>query len=101
MDLERLKALALAATPGPWSSKYVGTAYPVDMYVYKPEFLRQPGKSMVVARCAACVDTKDPPYRDNHDVHFIAAANPATVLKLIAEIERLRKYEPTQAKEAS
>lgn len=83
IDLDELERLAKEATPGPWNSKYIGTAYPLDRYVYKPESLREPGKSMVVARCEAYLETADPPYRDAPDAHFIAAANPAAILELV------------------
>lgn len=100
IDIDELERLAKLATPGPWNSKYVGTAYPLDRYVYKPESLREPGKSMVVARCEAYLETADPPYRDAPDAHFIAAANPAAILELVETVKRLQaeNAELTQAK---
>ncbi|MFJ3486600.1 ead/Ea22-like family protein [Pseudomonas sp. NPDC090202] len=68
IDIKELKALAEAATPGPWG--YNGNcgfrvwSTPLDCYVF---------------------DTGTQP-----DAEFVAAANPAAVLELIAEIERLR-----------
>ena len=71
-DLDTLEALAQAATPGPW---------------------RHPGRALVVSR----VDSSEPLVCDclseqfaqaPKDAAFIAAANPATVLKLIAELRR-------------
>lgn len=60
-DIQKLRALAEAATPGPWGAggNWVSTLH---------------GAS--IADCA------------RGDQHFIAAANPAAVIELIAEVER-------------
>ena len=63
MNIEELKRLAEAATPGPW---YVGFF----------------GKFCVVGIGS---DMQEP------DAKYIAAANPAAVLELIAEVERLQE----------
>lgn len=66
-DYSELKRLAEAATPGPWQTEL---AYPII----------QPG---YLARGSIASALIWP------DAHFIAAANPAAVLALIAENERL------------
>jgi hypothetical protein len=63
IDLDKLKAAALAATPGPWNA---GT------------------HAMVLAGDEVRIDCDA-----QVDADFIAAANPAAVLELIAEVERL------------
>lgn len=60
-ELNRLEALAKAATSGPWARHHDPQAYAV----YQPEF-----------ECWIP--------QDGSDADFIAAANPATVLSLIA-----------------
>lgn len=91
INLNDIERLAKAATPGPWSSKYLGTAYPEVRYVYKPESVRVPYKTMVVASCWCDIETNDPPYRDNRDAHYIAAANPETVLLMAKAIRAGQK----------
>jgi hypothetical protein len=64
MDTDKLKALALAATPGPWEDGGY-TVYQVG------------GEEI----CK---------HMSEEDSAYVAAACPATVLELIAEVERLR-----------
>lgn len=82
IDLEELKRLALAATPGPWAAIY-RTGWQNAKIVREgehvnsgpickvPEHSRSDGKPL-------------------ETLLFIVAANPAVVLELIAEIERLQ-----------
>jgi hypothetical protein len=74
-DVQNLKALAKAATPGPWvaGGNWVSTAKGGSVA----------GKGASIADCA------------RGDQYFIAAANPATVLELIAENERLQSAAKT------
>lgn len=74
-DHSELKRLAEAATPGPWAydGSYVCPARTEDGTTYV-ELWRS------IADCHQPENTK-----------FIAAANPAAVLALIAEVEALRK----------
>lgn len=65
IDKEQLKALALAATPGPW--------------VFGGAWVTRRGDKTSIADCS------------RGDERYIAAANPATVLALLDEIERLEK----------
>lgn len=74
MDTDNLKALALAATPGPW---------------------KRQGNSAVLRTSSGewVADTRTHKQDITQDVanaDYIAEANPATVLELIAEVERLR-----------
>lgn len=67
-DYSELKRLAEAATPGPWQTEL---AYPI----IKPAY---PARGSIASALIW------------QDGHFIAAANPAAVLALIAENEALR-----------
>ena len=75
-DHSELKRLAEAATPGPWAydGSYVCPARTEDGTTYV-ELWRS------IADCHQPENTK-----------FIAAANPAAVLALIAEVESLREH---------
>ena len=68
IDLDQLETLATAATPGPWD------------YGACEVFLKGTDFWPVIATC-----------RNENDVAFIAVANPAAVLELIAEIRELQK----------
>jgi len=80
-DLQQLKALALAATPGPWELNLVENGgikhlCPADAK----------GVSILTV-----VDIEGIPFGavyDDSDANFISAASPAVVLDLIASIER-------------
>jgi hypothetical protein len=105
VDIEKLKALALAATPGPWevdtvkSEGHYGTdedgGYGYTAYVVTD------GKGRPLMDSLNRDDSEiHEEYSDEEhyawdelakrDAQFIAAANPAAVLELIAEVERLR-----------
>ena len=75
MDTDKLKALALAATPGKW--EWDGRTVDEDGYVHIPEC------SYIVG--LICLAGSYEGYQDDCD--YIAAACPATVLALIAEVE--------------
>jgi hypothetical protein len=79
-EIEKLKALALAATPGPWEY------FPKAKYNEHHVSLPVEGSGMRHALFDTGCDT----HRPEADARFIAASNPATVLELIAEVERLR-----------
>ncbi len=68
LDLENLKALALAATPGPWIADqfFVGTTY---------------GRHDIVSGASEILMDENAAY--------IAAANPATLLDIIARLVRV------------
>lgn len=80
-DYEELKRLADAATPGPWGwdGSYICPARTEDGTTY-------------IESWRAVADA-----HDMENVRFIAAANPATVLALIAEVEQLRAERASMA----
>lgn len=73
MNTAKLKAAALAATPGPWRR----TATIFNGITYGPFSLTN---EKVLANVA-----------EKSNAEFIAAANPATVLELIAALEAAQK----------
>lgn len=77
IDKDKLKALAEAATPTKWSTSgsYIAPTRQENGSTYVESW-----------RSIALVS-------DDKDRAFIAAANPATILALIAEIERLQREE--------
>ncbi|MFU3458075.1 hypothetical protein ACM7KX_30010 [Pseudomonas aeruginosa] len=84
-DHAELRRLAKAATPGPW------TLYVPEDY-QGPEEL--PGYGVECAEGRAIVWGALEPETGcqfDRDAEFIAAANPQAILKLIAEVEHLRK----------
>ncbi|MBD1602355.1 ead/Ea22-like family protein [Pseudomonas typographi] len=72
IDYAELKRLAEAATPGPWSARTDDLCYAVTAL----------GRFRIIVGSAPADDPEP-------DALFIAAANPATILALIAEIEQL------------
>ena len=90
-DLDRLEALARAATPGPWEARPDPQAYPNWYLVYadkaEPPLLAQvlTGTSMYSMRSDLWPERSR---QAKLDATFIAAANPSTVLRLIAECRR-------------
>lgn len=115
MDIEKLKALALAATPGPWevdtvkSEGHYGTDEDGGYGFMGYTIIDEEGRPLM-----------DSLNRDQSEIHedydgeelyawdelakrdaaFVAGANPAAVLELIAEVERLRADLQTAVKEA-
>ena len=76
LDHAALRALAEAATPGPWTLSADGP--PPDIIA-----------GMSVVACTLPSDrTRD---EDTANAAYIAAANPAAVLALLDEVERLRE----------
>lgn len=85
-DIDKLKALALAATPGEWKVERLqgGGHHNVGIRVRGP----------IVSGFAAALNTRwaneAQAAEQEANAAYIAAACPATVLELIAEVERLR-----------
>jgi hypothetical protein len=84
VDLDKLEALAKAATAGPWRTDgrcidqltdSAGQGFPLDVYPDSVEVVRA-GDDGGIPRDA--------------DASFIAAAHPEAVLELVAEVRRLR-----------
>jgi hypothetical protein len=115
VDIEKLKALALAATPGPWevdtvkSEGHYGTDEDGGYGFMGYAIIDEEGRPLM-----------DSLNRDQSEIHedydgeelyawdelakrdaaFVAGANPAAVLELIAEVERLRADREAAVKEA-
>ena len=83
--LAKLRELAAAATPGPWVADEECVVHPRPDIVLASWLTKE--ASVVVAECGGVAF--DPPRPA--DASYIAAANPATVLALLDEIERLRE----------
>lgn len=85
---KELKALAEAATPGPWV-QWVGNA---AVFAGEPEVNRQsailPGNGERISRICEG-DSFDPSKQELADHAYIAAANPAAILELLAERDAL------------
>lgn len=85
IDLDELRKLAEAATPGPWSADHNGNPRNYEDW-YGATLLSAP-YSQGQANLARNLGSID---ESAADAEFIAAANPATVLALI---ERVRETE--------
>ncbi|WP_211483682.1 hypothetical protein [Azotobacter chroococcum] len=81
IDIDELKRLAEAATPGPWGrdGSYICPARIEDGTTY-------------IESWRAIADA-----HDMENVRFIAAANPTAILALIADLQRLEKARATDA----
>jgi hypothetical protein len=96
MDTDKLKALALAATPGEWQSGYgngvLGGRAAAAVSWDLTDVRSMPViKGEEVIAWLACYQPDDVELRAlSADADYIAAVCPATVLELIAEVERLR-----------
>jgi hypothetical protein len=96
IDTDKLKALALAATPGKWQSGYGngvlgGRAASAVSWDLTDVRSMPVIKGEEVIAWLACYQPDDVELRAlSADADYIAAACPATVLALIAEVERLR-----------
>lgn len=107
IDLAKLKALAEAATPGPW--RYRPDKYDDWGYVRGPSddeidigwtiAVVSAGRHVSVAEKDEHRRTETDPYGDN--AQFIAAANPTAVLALIDRVEELERALKPFADEAS
>ena len=86
IDIKAIRAAAEAATPGPWIAAGPSFGEPLPKYINCVLVENEDGDADDV--CIApigcdAISTKD--------LTFIATANPATVIALCDEIERLRK----------
>lgn len=83
-DLKELRKLATAATKGPWRQH--GTAVLFDHEDYKHEWI---GLRGVVGKDGTDMTTEGGFTRvlKTSDAKFIAAANPATVLELVDQLQ--------------
>jgi hypothetical protein len=85
LALDALRSAAELATPGPWTSKEGSTGYPeCDDRDYWAVVLSPLGREIVTLQ--ERYSGKEDDRRDyDFDAAFIALANPATILSLIAE----------------
>jgi hypothetical protein len=105
VDIEKLKALALAATSGPWevdtvkSEGHYGTDEDGGYGFMGYAIIDEEGRPLMDSLNRDQSDIHEDYDGEEHyawdelakrDAMFIAAANPAAVLELIAEVERLR-----------
>lgn len=91
-DLARLKALALAATPGPWtrSERPCGPFWHISSD-HSIGGKKCPSGRQAIGSMLAENKRSDPEYAVmfESNANFVAVANPSSVLDLIAQIERL------------
>lgn len=100
-DHAELARLAEAATKGPWVCKEGSTSYPeCDDKDFWSVVLSPAGKEIVTLHERYASKSDDRGDYD-FDAAFIAAANPATVLALLAENAALRANEKAALKECS
>jgi hypothetical protein len=97
IDLDKLEALAKDATPGPWhwvnretdeprsAGEWNSSLRTVEVF---PTQLVGPLPKFIVEADEICDENMEA------NADFIAAANPATILALIAEVRSLRAGEP-------
>jgi Ead/Ea22-like protein len=81
MDLKKLRELAGAATPGPWTGDRIdGTV----------KYCIMSGKTVVCRGDNYNSESGPWGFMDSNDDEFVLAANPATVITLLDELETLR-----------
>jgi hypothetical protein len=81
VDRKRLRELALAATPGPWNT-------PTGDYVWA-------GETQIAAR-----DEERDFAQASVDMHFIAEANPQTILAMLDALDAAEQPAPDDARNA-
>lgn len=80
VDLGALEALAKAATPGPWFASRPGKRYEEGHHVWSKREPEEPDSHDIAMHCWG-----------QEEAEFIAAADPSTVLALIAELRQERE----------
>ena len=90
-DLERLKELAGKATPGPWICRQ--QIYGFHMYTYIICGDNEHASPYYATDCHT--DEPEAILQDGSCAAYIAAANPETVLKLIARVRELEANQRT------
>ena len=89
LDLERLRGIAQAATPGEWMWFDEGEPYVMNADWIECKY----GGNWKGFICATTYDQQSVTERPTSltDAQFIATFNPSVCLKLLEEIERLRE----------
>lgn len=87
MNIEELKRLALAATPGPWATSEPRESMAAENYNCGRE-AKIPTTMHGVTGPSYVTDYEDWGFQQ-HDAEYMAAASPDMVLSLISQIERL------------
>ena len=82
IDIQKLKAAALAATQGKW--EWDGKVWDYDRYIEAPWLVNEDNKQVLTGAISA---TKA-------NAEYIAAANPAAILSLIAALESAAAPQP-------
>ena len=83
MNIEELKRLAEAATPGPW------VAWPIGDYPPLLSIATETGLALLTTTTEAENETQFAAVFDDTDAAYIAAANPAAILELIRQRDEL------------
>lgn len=84
VDEQKLRELAMDATPGPWSAFVVGTTVAVDIGAYPS------GSNPCIVHWTGFDSCGLPKKYWKKNAYFIAAANPAAILAMLDELQTLR-----------
>jgi len=84
-ELDALEAAAKAATPGPWEAYHGEEHHIIRSFKNKP----YSSNGQIIAWCGKMGTEHDWP-----TAAYIAAANPAAILELIAELRELKSRYP-------
>ena len=88
LNKQELRRLAEAATPGPWTA----TDYGSDCDKGPWWFIDTPAAQADIFDDGCPSQNHSEASRGERDMKFIAAANPATILALLDELERLERF---------
>lgn len=94
IDLDALQTLAEKATPGPWVANHAGCGTRDGMFRITEHYVQRPGDDVSIA-CDIVDPTCDDHTPSAANAAFIAAANPQTILALIARIRELERRADT------
>jgi hypothetical protein len=90
IDIDKLEALAKAATPGPWEAVNYGSYDGKDEGWYVDT---SADKADIAPDAGGIQPNHWDAGRGRRDMQFIAATNPVVILALIAEVRALRNLE--------
>jgi hypothetical protein len=89
IDIDKLEALAKAATPGPWEAVDYGSYDGKDEGWYVDT---SADKADIAPDAGGIQPNHWDAGRGRRDMQFIAATNPVVILALIAEVRALREF---------